>query len=52
MTATEYTVLDAGDVDRWDQEADVWEHPLLSRFVPPHVLQPRSVRRKSWSFWW
>jgi len=27
------------------QHSDVWEHPILSRFVPPHVLQPRSVRR-------
>ena len=27
------------------QETDVWQHPILSRFVPPHVLQPRSVRR-------
>jgi imidazolonepropionase-like amidohydrolase len=29
----------------WYQQHDVWKHPLLSRFVPPHVLQPRSVRR-------
>ena len=28
------------------QDADVWTHPILSRFVPPHVLQPRSVRRQ------
>ncbi len=27
------------------QHDDVWKHPILSRFVPPHVLQPRSVRR-------
>jgi imidazolonepropionase-like amidohydrolase len=27
------------------QRDDVWRHPLLSRFVPPHVLQPRAVRR-------
>lgn len=27
------------------QHSDVWTHPLLSRFVPPDVLQPRSVRR-------
>ncbi len=27
------------------QNSDVWKHPLLSRFVPPHILQPRSVRR-------
>lgn len=31
--------------DYWYQESNVWEHPLLSRFVPPHILQPRSVRR-------
>jgi imidazolonepropionase-like amidohydrolase/Tol biopolymer transport system component len=29
----------------WYQETDVWRHPLLSRFVPPQVLNPRSVRR-------
>jgi len=29
----------------WYQETDVWKHPILSKFVPPHVLQPRSVRR-------
>ena len=26
-------------------ETNVWEHPILSRFVPPDILQPRSVRR-------
>jgi imidazolonepropionase-like amidohydrolase len=31
--------------DYWYQESDVWKHPILSRFVPPHILQPRSVRR-------
>lgn len=30
----------------WYQETDVWKHPLLSRYVPPKVLQPRSVRRQ------
>ena len=25
---------------------DVWKHPLLSKHVPPHVLQPASVRRQ------
>lgn len=25
---------------------DVWLHPLLSKYVPPHVLQPASVRRQ------
>jgi imidazolonepropionase-like amidohydrolase/Tol biopolymer transport system component len=28
------------------QDTDVWQHPILSRYVPPHVLQPRSVRRQ------
>jgi imidazolonepropionase-like amidohydrolase len=23
----------------------VWRHPILSRHVPPHILQPNSVRR-------
>ena len=27
------------------QQTDVWRHPLLSQFVPPGVLEPRSVRR-------
>jgi len=34
----------------WYQETDVWKHPLLSRFVPPRVLQPRSVRRQKAPF--
>ena len=29
----------------WYQETEVWKHPLLSRFVPPEILQARSVRR-------
>jgi imidazolonepropionase-like amidohydrolase len=29
----------------WYAESDVWKHPILSNFVPPHILQPRSVRR-------
>ena len=29
----------------WRQATDVWRHPLLSKHVPPHVLQPGSVRR-------
>ena len=29
----------------WYQESNVWEHEILSRFVPPHILQPQSVRR-------
>ena len=28
------------------QEDDVWKHPLLSKHVPPHVLQPTAVRRQ------
>ena len=28
------------------QETDVWEHPILSKHVPPAVLQARSVRRQ------
>lgn len=31
--------------DYFYQTTEVWKHPLLSRFVPPTVLQPRSVRR-------
>ena len=31
--------------DYWYMKSNVWEHPILSRFVPPHILQPRSVRR-------
>jgi len=29
----------------WYQETDVWLHPILSNYVPPHILQPASVRR-------
>jgi Tol biopolymer transport system component/imidazolonepropionase-like amidohydrolase len=29
----------------WYQKTDVWKHPILSNFVPAHILQPRSVRR-------
>jgi imidazolonepropionase-like amidohydrolase/Tol biopolymer transport system component len=28
------------------QEEEIWQHPILSKYVPPHVLQPRSVRRQ------
>jgi imidazolonepropionase-like amidohydrolase len=28
------------------QEADVWKHPILSKHVPPQVLQARAVRRQ------
>jgi imidazolonepropionase-like amidohydrolase/Tol biopolymer transport system component len=34
----------AGD-PYWRLRTDVWTHPLLSRHVPPHILQPSSVRR-------
>lgn len=34
----------AGD-PYWRYATDVWRHPILSRHVPPHVLQPQSVRR-------
>ncbi|MEL7492155.1 MAG: amidohydrolase family protein [Pseudomonadota bacterium] len=33
----------AGD-PYWRYKTDVWTHPLLSKHVPPHVLQPKSVR--------
>ena len=29
----------------WRSHMDVWRHPILSRHVPPHILQPSSVRR-------
>ena len=29
----------------WYARSDVWKHPLLSRYVPRTVLEPRSVRR-------
>ncbi len=29
----------------WYQETEVWKHPILANFVPPHILRPRSVRR-------
>jgi imidazolonepropionase-like amidohydrolase len=29
----------------WYARTNVWEHPILSRFVPPHILRPASVRR-------
>ncbi len=32
--------------DYWYKHLDVWKHPRLSYFVPPTVLQPRSVRRE------
>ncbi len=30
----------------WRSHTDVWRHPILSRHVPPHILQPASVRRR------
>ncbi|MEO1203197.1 MAG: amidohydrolase family protein, partial [Pseudomonadota bacterium] len=32
------------------QETEVWKHPILSNFVPPHILEPRSVRRLTMPF--
>jgi imidazolonepropionase-like amidohydrolase/Tol biopolymer transport system component len=32
--------------DWFYQESDVWAHRILSQYVPPQVLQPRSVRRQ------
>lgn len=29
----------------WRMMTDVWTHPILSKHVPPHILQPSSVRR-------
>jgi len=29
----------------WYARTDVWQHPLLSRFVPPGILPARGVRR-------
>jgi imidazolonepropionase-like amidohydrolase/Tol biopolymer transport system component len=34
----------AGD-PYWRYATDVWTHPILSKHVPPHILQPSSVRR-------
>ena len=34
----------AGD-PYWRYATDVWTHPILSKHVPPHILQPKSVRR-------
>ncbi len=31
--------------DYYYQDTEVWKHPILSNFVPPTILQPRSVRR-------
>ncbi len=29
----------------WYSRTDVWKHPLLSRYVPRSVLEPRAIRR-------
>lgn len=29
----------------WRYKTDVWTHPILSKHVPPHILQPNNVRR-------
>jgi len=34
----------AGD-PYWRQAMNVWEHPILSQHVPPHILYPSTVRR-------
>jgi imidazolonepropionase-like amidohydrolase/Tol biopolymer transport system component len=31
----------------WYARTDVWKHPLLSRYVPKSVLEPRSIRRET-----
>lgn len=31
----------------WYSRTDVWRHPLLSKYVPRSVLNPRSVRRET-----
>ncbi len=30
----------------WYQETDLWKHPRLQSFIPPHVLHPRARRRE------
>ena len=31
----------------WYAHTDVWKHPILSRYVPKSVLEPRSIRRET-----
>jgi len=31
----------------WYATTDVWSHPILSKFVPRSVLEPRSIRRET-----
>jgi imidazolonepropionase-like amidohydrolase len=32
--------------DYWYQTDEVWKHPILTKHVPKHVLEPRAVRRQ------
>ncbi len=34
-----------GAASWWNQETEVWRHPLLSKFAPPNLLRADSVRR-------
>ena len=41
-------VVSAGGIageNYWYQQSDVWKHPLLSKYVPRDVLEPRARRR-------
>jgi len=31
----------------WYAHTDVWKHPILSKYVPKAVLEPRSIRRET-----
>ncbi|MDP1978238.1 amidohydrolase family protein [Undibacterium sp.] len=31
----------------WYARTDVWKHPLLSKYVPRSILEPRSIRRET-----
>ncbi|MBZ2207391.1 amidohydrolase family protein [Massilia soli] len=31
----------------WYARTDVWKHPILSKYVPKSVLEPRSIRRET-----
>ncbi|HEY5799732.1 MAG TPA: amidohydrolase family protein [Burkholderiaceae bacterium] len=31
----------------WYARTDVWRHPILSKYVPKSVLEPRSIRRET-----
>ena len=51
QSATAYTptlVVAYGGIwgeNYWYQQSEVWKHPLLSKYVPQHVLYPRAIRR-------